>query len=403
MIHSLSVRFYPNEDKAKGKKMPIYLRVTIDRKKAEMATIYSLELKEWDDSKQRSKKDADINDYLTSLESEIYAIARRLEKEKKPLTASTIKNYISRKDKLDVFLLEYYDNHITRLDKAGEVSRDTVQRHKDTKEYVEKFLKEKRLSDILVESFTYKYISDFDSFLINTKINHGPETLQRNTVNAHHSRLRTILIRAMKEGYIVKNPYLDFTLKDTPSQRTFLTEAELKKISTHKLGGNESLMRVRDIFIFSVYTGLRFEDAQQLTIDRIVKNKKRKYSLQLQQEKTSEPVLVPLLTPAWEIIRKYEDSPERKILKKVLPKISNQKFNVYLKVIAGLAGIKKNLTHHVARHTCATTVLLSNEIPIEVVSKWLGHTNIKTTQIYAKTTNTYLEKMAEKVEKKIPV
>jgi integrase/recombinase XerD len=401
MLHSLSVRFYPNEFKTKGKKIPIYLRITIDRKKSEMATMYFLEAKEWDESKQRTKKNGGINEHLSSLENEVYEIAKRLEKEKKPLTSLTIKNHLTKKDKLDANLLEFYNNHIDRLEKGGEIEKGTVLRYKETKNHFQKFLQEKKLDDILIESVNYKFICDFDSFLLNQKVKNGEATLQRNTINGQHSRLRTILIRAMKEGYIIKNPYVDFKLKDTPSERTFLTDPELQKIIKHKLGGNESLIRVRDIFVFSVYSGLRFEDAQQLTIDSITKNKKGKYSLQIKQEKTSQPLSIPLFQPAVEIINKYNDSPERKILKRVLPKITNQKLNTYLKVIAGIVGINKNLTHHVARHTCATTILLSNEVPIEVVSKWLGHTSIKTTQIYAKITNGYLQKMADKIESKI--
>jgi site-specific recombinase XerD len=168
-----------------------------------------------------------------------------------------------------------------------------------------------------------------------------------------------------------------------------------------KLGGNQSLEKVRDIFLFSVYTGLRFEDAQALTMDRLSKDKAGKTFLTIEQEKTNEPLVLPVLEPAVKIVSKYKSSPERKILNKVLPKISNQKLNVYLKVIADLASIDKKLTHHVARHTCATTVLLSNDVPIEVVSKWLGHTNIKTTQIYAKITNVYLQKVANNLSKKI--
>jgi integrase/recombinase XerD len=108
----------------------------------------------------------------------------------------------------------------------------------------------------LIEHIDYKFISDFDLYLLKQKVNHSEKTMERNTVNKHHSRLRTILIRAMREGYIVKNPYIDFKLKYTPSNRTFLTEDELKLHNKHPLGNNESLKRVRDVFIFSVYTGL---------------------------------------------------------------------------------------------------------------------------------------------------
>ena len=290
---------------------------------------------------------------------------------------------------------------MARLEMAGEVEKETVTRYKETKAHLLGFLSEKKLDDILIEHIDYKFISDFDLYLLNKKVGGSQKNIERNTVNKHHSRLRTILIRAIREGHIVKNPYMDFKLKYTPSKRTFLTEDELEAIIKHSLGDNESLIKVRDIFIFSVYTGLRFEDAQQLTIDRIAKDKKGNYSLTIAQEKTNEPLSIPLFKPAVDVVKKYDGSAERKIFNKVLPKITNQKLNAYLKVIADLTEIKKNLTHHVARHTCATTILLSNEVPMEVVSKWLGHTNIKTTQIYAKITNTYLQKMAEKIEDKI--
>ena len=135
----------------------------------------------------------------------------------------------------------------------------------------------------------------------------------------------------------------------------------------------------------------------------IIKDKKGNYTLQILQEKTNEPLSIPILSPALDIIEKYKGSPERKVLDNVLPKISNQKLNAYLKVIADLASIKKTLSHHVARHTCATTILLSNEVPIEVVSKWLGHTTIKTTQIYAKITDNYMQTMANRIDEKIKV
>lgn len=401
MLHTLSVRFYLNEYKAKGGKMPIYLRITVNRLKSEMATIYSAELKEWNETKQRTKKNTAVNEYLSSIESQIYEIAKRLEKEKKPITAHSIKNYLTQKDRLDAYLLEFFENFIKRMERSAEVDEENVKNYQRTKKHLENFFEQKKWDDILIENVNYKFISDFDEFLLGQKVKNDNDTMQRNTVNKHHSRLRTILIRAMKEGYIYKNPYMDFKLKRVPSNRTFLSEEELQKIIENNLSGNESLKRVRDIFIFSVYTGMRFEDAQLLTIDRIEKDKNNNYSLRIEQEKTKEPLLIPLLKPALDIIKKYENSPERKVFKKILPKISNQRVNSYLKVIADITGIQKNLTHHVARHTCATTILLSNEVPLEAVSKWLGHTNIKTTQIYAKITNNYLQKVAKKVESKI--
>jgi site-specific recombinase XerD len=137
-----------------------------------------------------------------------------------------------------------------------------------------------------------------------------------------------------------------------------------------------------------------------LAISEIHISKENEYTIKLDQSKTGISVSIPLLKPAIDIVNNY-DNEERLISGKVLPKISNQKVNAYLKVIADLAEIQKELTHHVARHTCATTILLTNGVPIEAVSKWLGHTNIKTTQIYAKITDQYLHQMAKQVDLKL--
>ncbi len=408
MIQNPSIRFYLNEYKARGKKFPIYLRITLERKKAEITTGYFLELKDWDAEVHRAKKNFEINQKLASIENEVYEIVHRLEKEKKLLTANAIKNYLTKKDKLDLTIVEFYQKHLDRLKDAGEVEEVTVAMYGYTKKYLQAFLRDiKKVEDIRIENIDFRFLSDFDLFLLNQKIkaydkNETPKYLERNTVNKHHSRLRTILIRAIKEGHISKNPYVDFKLKKNPTQRTFLNQEELDKLIQHDLGNNESLKKVRDIFIFSVYTGLRFEDAQQLTTDSIIKDSKENYILQLTQDKTNEQLSIPLLRPAVSIIERYKACAERKIFKKVLPKITNQKLNAYLKVIADLVGIEKTLTHHMARHTCATTILLSNEVPIEAVSKWLGHTNIKTTQIYAKITPDYLQQLAKKVGDKLP-
>jgi integrase/recombinase XerD len=374
MISNLSIKFYLNELKAKGGTSPIYLRITVNRKKAEVATGYYSKPKEWENASQEVWKNNSVNKALVGIKQEVHDIAQRLEKEKKPLTARNIKNYLTYKDKLDAYLLDSYSRLIDGLKKGGEVVNETIVGYTATKKHLENFLQGKCMNDILIENIDYSFIKEFDLFLLNKQVNKSENTMMRNTVNKHHTRLRTVIINAIKEGFIVKNPYSNFKLKKVSSTRTFLTNEELQRILTHSLGGNESLIKVRDIFIFSVYTGLRFEDAQQLTIDKIAKENK-KYVLRIEQEKTKELVNIPLLEPAIRIINKYENSPERKVLHKVLPAFSNQKLNAYLKVIADLTGIKKNLTHHVARHTCATTVLLSNDVPIEAVSKWLGHTN----------------------------
>jgi site-specific recombinase XerD len=225
-------------------------------------------------------------------------------------------------------------------------------------------------------------------------------TMDRNSVNKQHQRLKAVLFKAIREGYIEKNPYQNFKLKNNKTHRDFLTEEELELIKTHPLGGNASLQKVRDIFLFSVYTGLRFGDASQLTVNHIRKDKEGKFWIEKMQGKTNEMLRIPMLKPAVEIMEKY-DTLERKVTNCILPKISHQKVNAYLKTIADLIGTQKQLSHHVARHTFATTITLSNNVPLEIVSKLLGHTSTKATQVYAKITNKYLIQITDQLDKKL--
>lgn len=394
MKDRISLKFFLNEAKGKGDLGKIYLRITVNRKKAEMATSFNLAPSEWDETRQRAKKSNLINQKLSEIEHRIFTIQNILEYENRPITARILKDLYLEKDKINAYLLEFYDKFLEGIENNPELSRETVSLYKQTHNYIVRFVNAQfKIKDIPIKQVDFKFINNLDSFLLNNN-------LKRNTVNKHHSRFRTLIHRAIKEGQLAKNPYEDFILKKVKVNREALTKAELYSLTTHNLGGNESLQRVRDIFIFSVYTGLRYQDAQDLKISEIIKYDSNQTFIKTIQIKTGEKVTIPLLKPALEIVERY-DLPEREITGKILPGITNQKLNAYLKVIAELVGIKKNLTHHVARHTCATTVLLSNDIPLKVVSNWLGHTNIRQTEVYAKITTEYLEKIAKDVDGKI--
>ena len=189
----------------------------------------------------------------------------------------------------------------------------------------------------------------------------------------------------MAEGIINKQPYSNFKLKSVKSERDFLQQDEINKIIKLDLSGNKSLDKVRDLFLFSCYTGLRFQDAQNLTTENLI-NFKEKPFLKHIQEKTGRAVDIPILPIVSKILEKYKSAPEREIFHLLLPKISNQKANSYLKVISALSGIGRQLTHHMARHSFATTICFNNNMPMEDVSKLLGHSSIKTTQIYGRIT-----------------
>ncbi len=400
MKANLSTRFFLADKKVKDGKSPIYLRITYSRKKAEHFTGIYINKANWSGDKQRAKKDNQVNNKLSSIEKDIGDIHYLLEKENKPISAGLIKDIYTGKNEIEKTLLTYYDAHVQDLKKKNEVAKNTVSRYLDTYDHLKNFLSRENKSGLLIRFVDFKLLNDFDVYLKTQVSSTTKQALERNTVNKHHSRLRTILIKAVNESQLVKNPYKDFKFKYTPSKRTFLTKEELERIQANDLGNNQSLIKVRDIFIFSVYTGLRFQDAQNLKSSQVIIDEKQGAQLDFTQEKTKETVRVPLFKQALEIIEKYKTS-ESKITGYVLPKISNQKFNAYLKIIGELSGIEKTLSHHVARHTCATTILLSNQAPIEAVSKWLGHTQMRTTQIYAKITNDYLQQIANQVASKI--
>ena len=199
----------------------------------------------------------------------------------------------------------------------------------------------------------------------------------------HLERFKKMINLAVKLEWIIKNPFGQFQLKFEKYDRQYLSERELDLIENTYFN-QERLERVKDIFIFSCYTGLSFIDVKELTMHQIVLGMDHKYWIHTKREKTNETVKIPLLPKALKIVEKYKGLAHLTGSATLLPLCSNQKTNSYLKEIAKACGIHKNITFHVARHTFATTIMLSNGVPIETVSKLLGHTKLSTTQIYAR-------------------
>lgn len=392
-MSNFTFKFYLNKAKEASGKAPIYLRITVHRKKAEMTTGLMIMAKEWDSDKQRATKNQVINASLNEIENRLYQVVTGFNKNNESYTANDLKEQLVNKAPEDQFLLEYFQKCVEKLKIANEVENSTIRSYDKAKWYLSEFIRSKyNKEDFKISLIDYSFISDFDLFLLESG-------LQRNTITKHEKKLKSVLLKAQREKLLTENPYQDFKLKSTSGKRQFLTQQEIDTIINHPLAENESLKKIRDIFIFSVFTGLRFTDAMNLKADQIKTDSDGSYFLQIYQNKTSEPVMIPVFPQVMEIIKKY-DLKERAITGNVLPHISNQKLNAYLKTIADLCGINKPLTHHIARHTCATTILLSNNVPIEAVSKWLGHTSIKTTQIYAKISPQYLKQMANKIVNK---
>lgn len=199
-------------------------------------------------------------------------------------------------------------------------------------------------------------------------------------INKRHSQLHHYAVKALKQQLIAADPYADFELSaPPPSKRKFLSIEMLRQLAAHDF--TPRLASIRDMFLFSCFTGLAYKDVAKLTAADIVTYSDQQFIV-TDRTKTDAESAIPLLPQAAAIIDKYR----RHDRDQLIPIVSNQKFNGYLKEIQTICNIPINLTHHVARHTFATTVTLENHVPIETVSRMLGHRSIKTTQIYAKIT-----------------
>jgi len=199
----------------------------------------------------------------------------------------------------------------------------------------------------------------------------------------HLERLMKMTNLAVKLEWLDEDPFHQFKLNFQKHNRSYLSERELEIVeeTTFKGLGYE---KVRNVFLFSCYTGLSYIDVKELLYEQLVLGINGNHLLYTRRAKTDEVVKIPLLPKAKAIIEKYVDEMKQHPKGKLLPVFSNQKMNSYLKVITKACGIHKNITFHAARHTFATTVTLSNGVPIETVSKMLGHAKLTTTQIYAR-------------------
>ena len=250
--------------------------------------------------------------------------------------------------------------------------------------YIFKFLKEKRRRlDIHLSELNYQFITDFERFLRSHTPTDHRRGLANNGVMKHLERLRKMIGLGIKLEWLERDPFQQYQLKFQRVERGYLTDEELSAIEK-KTFSIERLQMVKNMFVFACYTGLSYSDLIQLKPENIQIGIDGESWIKTNRQKTKTPVTTPLLPEAMELILRYKNDPRANSTGTIFPCISNQKLNSYLKEIADLCSINKNLTFHLARHTFATTVTLTNGVPIETVSKMLGHTKIATTQIYAR-------------------
>lgn len=340
----------------------------------------------------RGTESLQLNLQLDNIKNHIMTIYKSMEFDE-TLSLDVIKSkYFGRKSEMDT-ITDLFNSHIASQNKLVGISitSASVKKYDVCKRHFIHFLEyQYGRKDLSLKEITPAVINDFDAF-IRTEIKQN-----MNTANKTMKTLKTIVLLGKNLGLISGDPYLRYKPKTVIQNRGFLTEEELMKIFNKELH-LPRLNLIRDIFIFSCFTGLAFIDITMLKKENIVVMNDKKW-IMTKRKKTGVETNVLLLEIPEKIIQKYAKDTDGESC--IFSMLSNQKTNAYLKEIADLCGIKKNLTFHMARHTFAT-MSLSKGVSMESVSKMLGHTNIKTTQIYARITNKKIEHDMEQLAGKL--
>lgn len=367
---------------------PIFARITINHQMTHLATRYYLPADRWLPKEGRTlgrtKEEKEVNAYLDNLRGLIYSKYNEMFLSSEQVTAKKLKCRLLFQDEHAMTLLELFDDYIKDYAKLVGVSttKITHDRYLLVRKRLDEFMKgEYKRSDIAVKEVNPKFVNGFEIYLRTLG-------LSTNYVMKSMQKFRTVFQVAIDNGWANKNPFSAFKFRFERVERGYLTMGELTTVMRKEMP-SKRLEQTRDVFVFSCFTGLAYCDAQALTADNIVTGPNGAPWLRTHRQKTSTAVDVPLLDVPREILAKYEGKCPGE---KLLPIPANQKCNDYLKEIAAICGIEKRLTFHIARHTFATTVTLTNGVPIESVSKMLGHRDLRTTQIYAKIVN---DKLAE--------
>ncbi len=402
--NTLSVLFIIKKAKLlKNGEAPICMRITVNKRVVEVMIKRSIPVDLWNQKKECSKgKDrvaTELNHYINTIRAKVLQIHRELEIDNKPITADIIKDCFYGRDKVQRSLLEVYAEHNEKCRAliGKEYTESTVTKFDTSinrlKEYIRSCY---HRDDIMLAELDGQFIRDFD-FWLKTK-----KHCQNNSALKHLKNLKKIVRIALANDWIKKDPFYGIHFKQEEVNVEFLSREELDILMNKKFT-IKRLEQVRDIFVFCCFTALAFVDVQQLSREHLIKDNNGALWIRKARQKTNQMCNIPVLSIPQRILRKYEDNAE--CIKKgvLLPVISNQRMNAYLKEIADLCGITKRLTTHVARHTAATVVFLANDVSMENVSKILGHSNIRMTQHYAKVLDSSIMREMVNVEKNFSI
>ena len=379
-------RFRTNKDG----KAPIYLRLTVQGQRAELTTNRFVIPDKWAVAAQKvngtGEEARTINNYLTTLRNKVLHHINSLELQGIDVTAESLRQAVMGIEEEEHILIELFDYHNDRMKSlvGKDYAEATYKKYKYTLDKVKAFiLHQYKKSDVPLSDLNHAFITNFE-FYLKTK---DKKKIENNTAMKYIKNMKKVVRIAVQNEWIDRDPFTRFACPYKDPKRGFLSAEELKKLEDKDLP-IQRLDQVRDMFVFCCYTGLAFIDLESLTPSDVKIGIDGERWITIYRQKTDSRTSIPLMPKAVEIVNKYKNHPEAVNKGMLLPVLSNQKLNAYLKEIAVICDIDKNLNWHLSRHTFATTVTLSNGVPIETVSRMLGHTSIKTTQIYSKVVDT---------------
>lgn len=382
---SFSLLFYLKKPKdyVSGS-MPVYLRITVDGKPKELTTGRKCEPERWNSRAGRAigtkEEIRSLNAFLDTLQLNLHEVRRKAVEEGRDITSSFLKEMLTGKGEKPKMIIDVFQHHNEKaLALVGkEFAPATIKQFKTSIEHLKAFIQYKYYSsDIEIKRLDYEFVTEYSFWLKSVK------KCGHNSTLKYISQLRKVVNICIRNGWLTRDPFLEYKMTRKEVEKVALTSEELDSIY-QKDFHTERLNQVKDIFLFCCYTGLAYADIKKLKKSEIVKGIDGEQWIFTSRQKTETTSRIPLLPITLKLISKYVNHPQCVEQNIVMPVLSNQKMNAYLKEIADLCGIYTNLTFHIARHTFATTVTMSNGVPIESISKMLGHKNLRTTQLYAK-------------------
>lgn len=387
MLNSPTVTFQLKRSKQNSEGLcPLYLRVTMNHERFELSVSRNVNPSLWKSERQKmlgnSEEARSINAYLKKVEHKVYDAYELILSKKDKVHIDDIRDVLlgrteaSRK-KFIVAVFQEHNNQVTAL-VGKEFTASTLERYKTSLKHTQEFIKWKyKVNDMAIDEINHEFIMAYD-FYLRTERN-----CNNNSTVKYLKNFKKIILSCIANGWLDKDPFAKYKPKVKEVKRDYLSMEEVEAIAAKRFP-SERLSVIRDIFLFSCFTGLAYADVQKLKRSELFTWPDGSVWIHTNRQKTGTDSRIPLLSRAKELVDKYAEHPHCLAKDTILPVPSNQKMNSYLKEIATVCGINKELTFHIARHTFATSVTLANGVSIESVSKMLGHKHIRTTQHYAK-------------------